>query len=382
MTARLRQLVPGLVLLAALAALAVSAPAQARAAVDARFAPGYVMHGLITTAVRVRGEHRGQTVIRRWTFQPRSCSPIACAALVLHRSRARGRIARVILQRDAPGRYAGSGRFYSALRCRRRIYRRGEVVPYRITVQVAQVVSIDGIPIASELQATYVNRRRLDRTPCPLGPSHDAARYTGAAAPLPTPPAAAFVASVNPATGVARFSDSSSLGAGGAPIVAHAWNFGDPASGAADTASTPNASHTFGVPGVYTVTLSVTDADGLSAAVSRQVTVPGPPVARFSAVRLGSSLSYAFTDRSTAGLGGAPIRSWAWTFGDPGSGAGNSSAKQNPDHTFGAPGSYQVCLIVVDANGREGGTCASIAVASGIASRSAARLDPERRQHG
>jgi PKD repeat protein len=40
------------------------------------------------------------------------------------------------------------------------------------------------------------------------------------------------------------------------------------------------------------------------------------------------------------------ISSWLWTFGD-----GNTSALQNPDHAYSAPGSYDVTLTVTDIGG-------------------------------
>ncbi len=41
-----------------------------------------------------------------------------------------------------------------------------------------------------------------------------------------------------------------------------------------------------------------------------------------------------------------PIDGVAWDFGDPGSGAGNTSTLENPQHTFSGPGTYTVRLIV------------------------------------
>ncbi len=49
------------------------------------------------------------------------------------------------------------------------------------------------------------------------------------------------------------------------------WNFGDPSSGAQDTSTEENPSHTFSAPGTYTVTLTVTDADGLTSMTTRQI---------------------------------------------------------------------------------------------------------------
>ena len=148
------------------------------------------------------------------------------------------------------------------------------MVPYRITVQVAQVVPIEGIAFASRLIATYTNLRRIDQTRCPIGPSHDAAEYTGAAAPLPTPPTPAFSVAVHPAADSVTVTDTSARGAGGARIVSRQWQFDDPASGPVDTATIPAAEHTFSTPGAYQVSLTVTVAFGLSASAVNTVIAP------------------------------------------------------------------------------------------------------------
>ncbi len=41
---------------------------------------------------------------------------------------------------------------------------------------------------------------------------------------------------------------------------------------------------------------------------------------------------------------------WAWDFGDPGSGLNNTTSERHPDHLFSAPGEYQICLTVSNAN--------------------------------
>jgi gliding motility-associated-like protein len=56
-----------------------------------------------------------------------------------------------------------------------------------------------------------------------------------------------------------------------------------------------------------------------------------------------------FHDISTANVG--TVLNWAWNFGDPGSGASNTSNVQNPTHTFTATGSYTVSLIITDVGG-------------------------------
>jgi hypothetical protein len=287
-----------------------------------------------------------------------------CPLLTLRRQRSANRFDRVTLSRVGIGSYAGNGRFTSALRCRGRRFPHGLVVPYTVRVQVTQAVGIEGIPFASRLSAVYTNRRRIDHTRCPIGPSHDAARYSGAAAPLPSPPAATIQVATQPADDGVTVTDTSTAGAGGARIVARLWQFGDPASGAADTATTSPAAHTFSAPGAYQVSLTVTDANGLTATSSQTVIAPGPPTAAFSDAQVGTSLTYAFQDTSQPGIGGAAIAGWLWSFGDAGS-ATNLSGAQNPSHTFSAPGTYQVCLIVTDANGRHAGHCTPVFVPAG-----------------
>ncbi len=343
--------------------LAATGAARAAGVADARINATYLMHGRIVTAVRVRGEHRGQSITRRWTFAGSGCAGSLCRRLSLRRQRSAHRFDRLTLSRVGIGSYVGSGRFSSALRCRGRVYPHGLVVPYTIRVHVTQVVRIEGIAFAGRLSAAYTNRRRIDRTRCPLGPSHDAAQYIGVAAPLPSPPAAAFLVSTHPADDSATFADTSTPGAGGARIISRVWRFGDPASGVGNTSTASPANHAFSAPGTYQVTLTVTDANGLSATTTRAVTAPGPPTAAFTAARVGTSRTFAFHDASQPGIGGAAVVGWIWSFGDPQSPA-PTSALQNPQHTFSAPGTYQVCLIATDANGRKGGHCAPVVVSS------------------
>jgi PKD repeat protein len=344
------------------AVLIAAGPAHAAAGVaDARISTSFLMRGQIVTAVRVRGERRGQTVTRRWTFTGLSCAGSVCPSLSLRRQRSAHRFDRLTLSRVGIGSYAGSGQFYSALKCRGRLVPQGLLVPYRITVQVAQVVAIEGIGFASQITASYTNLRRIDRTRCPIGPSHDAAQYTGAAAPLPTAPASSFSVAAHPAADSVTVTDTSVPGAGGARIVSRVWQFGDPASGPANTATSSPADHTFSAPGSYQVSLTVTDANGLTATAVQTVVAPGPPTVGFTETRLGTSETYAFHDASQPGLGGAPVDQWLWGFGDPGSSANRSSAR-NPQHTFSGPGNYQVCLIIKDANGRHAGTCVTVVV--------------------
>lgn len=351
-------------LLAGLCPLVAAPPialaATARRPVDARLAGTYVMSGRVLSAVRVPGEHRGQRVTRQWSFTGSACGRVFCRTLTLTRERAAHQMDRVRLRRVGSGRYAGGSRFFVALQCRGALFPRGEVAPFRITVTIARTVTVQGVRFASRLTATYLNRRRTDRTICPVGPSHDSARYTGVASPPPGPPSTSFTASMSGATDTASFSDTSAPGGDGAPITAHSWNFGDPGSGAANTSTSPTPTHAFSAPGSYQVTLTETDASGLRASQTQTVVAPGPPAAAFTATEVGSTTTFNFTDQSSAGVGGAAITAWAWDFGDPASGPANTSSSQNPQHTFFASGPHNVCLTVTDTNNRTGEHCATV----------------------
>ena len=164
-----------------------------------------------------------------------------------------------------------------------------------------------------------------------------------------------------PSIDSATFTATSAPGAGGAEIVSRVWQFGDPASGAGNTARTRRVAHTFSAPGVYEVSLTITDANGLTATVTHPVTAPGPPTVAFTAARVGTSETFVFHDASQPGIGGAAVVQWVWRFGNPGS-PSNASGLQNPQHTFTAPGTYRVCLIVIDANNRGAGVCHPVVV--------------------
>ncbi len=105
------------------------------------------------------------------------------------------------------------------------------------------------------------------------------------------------------------------------------WNFGD-----GSISSKQNPVHTYTTtrwPQTYTVTLTVTNANGSDRTVkTRYITVtppPGPEAGFIASSTTGRSpLTVQFIDQST----GSP-RLWSWNFGD-----GTTSTKQNPVHTY------------------------------------------------
>lgn len=67
-----------------------------------------------------------------------------------------------------------------------------------------------------------------------------------------------------------------------------------------------------------------------------------PPVAGFTSSCSGLTCSFTSTSSDPDGS----ISAYSWTFGD-----GGTSTAQNPTHTYGAPGTYDVTLTVTDNQG-------------------------------
>jgi hypothetical protein len=144
----------------------------------ARLQGVYAMNGTITKAVGVPGERAGQAVQRTWTFTPQ-CDTGACTSILLDRPR-QGGSDQVVLQSQGGGYYTGEGSFAAPVRCHGRTYRHGIVVPFTISVQITAAGQIGSLVQATQLQATYRNRKRINQTRCVAAPSYDSAGYGGA----------------------------------------------------------------------------------------------------------------------------------------------------------------------------------------------------------
>jgi serine protease len=155
--------------------------------------------------------------------------------------------------------------------------------------------------------------------------------------PDPTGPTADFSSSCS---FLACDFDGSGSTAGDAAIVSYEWTFGDGNIGSGQTTS-----HSYASGGTYTVTLTVTDGNGLSDSTSDTVSVSEPvgPTADFSSSCSGLGCSF---DASGSSAGDAAIVSYEWTFGD-----GNTGSGQTTSHNYAAGGTYTVTLTVTDGNG-------------------------------
>jgi PKD repeat protein len=131
----------------------------------------------------------------------------------------------------------------------------------------------------------------------------------------------------------------------GLPITSWHWDFNDPYSQVPDTSFLQNPSHTFDSVGVYQVTLTISNSNGCSSSITKDVTIRKTPKTDFtsSVTCLGETTYFADITPTNPY---EPIISWQWDFGD-----GNISNISNPVHNYDSAKTYFVTLTVQSING-------------------------------
>ena len=160
---------------------------------------------------------------------------------------------------------------------------------------------------------------------------------------LPTP---RFTYEAGLCDGPTRFTDQS-LG-GGAFIQSWQWDFGDIASGGANTSTEQNPVHYYGpLDSTYQVKLIITNFNGCTDSLVQFVTIQPCLVADF-ALPTGENCARqeaCFTDLSQVASNNGSINQWQWDFGD-----GNTYTHNTPEnpicHTYSDADTYTVQLII------------------------------------
>ncbi len=131
-------------------------------------------------------------------------------------------------------------------------------------------------------------------------------------------------------------------------IVSAIWTFGDPAGNTKnpDTVNTQNASHSYGFPGTYPVTLFVKTKAGCTDSFSLPVKVLSNPTVSFHSEGTECFNSNSFTFQDLSSGGSQVIVKWKWSFGD-----GDSSSVQNPAHVYKSADLFHVQLTATTKEG-------------------------------
>jgi PKD repeat protein len=140
-------------------------------------------------------------------------------------------------------------------------------------------------------------------------------------------------------------------------VDSYAWDFGD---GSTDTGATP--SHTYTSQGKFPVTLTVTDNLGATSTCKGTATITGPndpPVCNADGPYNGTVGVLIQFDGSGSSDPDGTIDSYAWDFGDGGTGTGAT-----PFHAYLQQGKFPVTLTVTDNLGATS-TCKSTATITG-----------------
>ena len=179
-------------------------------------------------------------------------------------------------------------------------------------------------------------------TPAPVAP---VATATTVATPEPGQPPSAVIDAPNSVTVGEEFELDGSKSVGDSTIVDYIWDFGD---GPGGTGS--RVKYTYVREGEYTVTLKVTDENGLSSSSSLRITASElqPPAAVIQAPQQADA-DQPVTFDGSGSTGSNPIVNYAWNFGDRNSGSGAVV-----EHVYSQPGQYTVILTVTDNTGLTG----------------------------
>jgi gliding motility-associated-like protein len=141
-----------------------------------------------------------------------------------------------------------------------------------------------------------------------------------------------------------QFTDASTTV--GQTISKWEWDFGD----GSPISNDQNPTHTFTTVKTFDVKLKVTTSLGCTNTKITQTIINPLPVPNFDAPPVCIYDSFAlFTNTST--IADNSILSFEWNFGDPSSGANNTSTDKNPKHIYTQANVYNVSLIVTSASG-------------------------------
>ena len=142
-------------------------------------------------------------------------------------------------------------------------------------------------------------------------------------------------------------------------IIGYSWDFDDGTMAPGETAE-----HAYSEAGTYTVTLTVTDNDGVTDNTSSSVNITNPPITNQSPVasftqsaQTVSIGEYIHFDGSESNDPDGSTLSYTWDFGD-----GTTATGMEVDHSYEAEGVYTVTLTIMNINNLSDETTHSVTI--------------------
>ncbi|KVO23659.1 hypothetical protein WJ74_33390 [Burkholderia ubonensis] len=176
----------------------------------------------------------------------------------------------------------------------------------------------------------------------------------------PSPPMIALISRIPANPGNPLSLRAISTDVDGGPLT-YAWNFGD-----GQTATGSGTQHTYGAVGTYPVSVTATNAAGLSAVGTTTITIVAAPVDPMDPPLMPTISApddiraqrvVQFTGNAQPPANGS-VLSYTWDFGD----GSPAQSGQSIAHTYSSAGLHTVTLVVTDSLGRTGTATAAVAV--------------------
>lgn len=124
-------------------------------------------------------------------------------------------------------------------------------------------------------------------------------------------------------------------------VTAWNWNFGD-----GNISTVQNPTHTYALPGSYSVQLIATNANNETDTSTSMITVYPNPEAGFTVSDVNGCAPFCVTFTDTSSISSGSISSYAWDFRN-----GVTSTTANPTICYPVAGNYDIKLIITSADG-------------------------------
>lgn len=142
--------------------------------------------------------------------------------------------------------------------------------------------------------------------------------------------------------GSVQFTNLSTIDDGTQAQLSYRWDFGNPASGSANTSNLPNPVHQYSTVGPYNIKLIVTSVNGCVDSVSKQQSNIYPqPKTNFTLPTEVCFKTPVTLQDQTNGIT-HPVNRWEWRFRNEAGTLVGSTSEQNPVFNFPSPGTYKV----------------------------------------